>query len=129
MSGHEWTCGKGLAANAALPERIGVLLAALANVLENHTRALDVADPHCKSEYAAYEQLTGEQRAIAGQLAASAEAMEGYRDLPTCRHDETVMADPTGREVFEAFVRAEDELLALLKQHSEEHHAMLSQWT
>ena len=54
--------------------------------------------------------------------------MEGYRGLPMCPHDETVMAEPEVREVFETFVSAEDELLALLNQRSEEHHAMLGEW-
>jgi hypothetical protein len=38
------------------------------------------------------------------------------------------MAEPEAREVFEGLVRAEDALLALLKERSEENHAMLSEW-
>ena len=125
MAEEEWTCGKGLAASAVLPEKIGTLMDQLANVLENHMRALPAADANSKSEYDAYLRLVREHRAIASQLAAAAEAMEAYRSLPMGPHDEAVMAEPAARE---GFVRAEDQLLALLKQRSEENHAMLNQW-
>lgn len=124
----EWTCGRGLAANSVLPEKMGALTEQLANVLENHLRALPTAEAGNQPEIGAYQRLVREHRAIAGELAAAAEAMEGYRTLPMGPHDHAAMAEPEAREVFEAFVRAEDELLALLKQRSEEHHAMLGQW-
>ncbi|OEU86864.1 hypothetical protein DB35_25020 [Streptomyces abyssalis] len=128
MADEEWTCGKGLAASAELPARMGELTDRLANVLQNHMGALPVADPDGKQEHDAYGRLVREYRAIASQLAAAAEAMESYRGLPACPHDEAVMAEPAAQEVFEALVRAEDELLALLKQRSEENHAMLGEW-
>lgn len=128
MAEEEWTCGKGLAASAVLPEKTGTLMDQLANVLENHMRALPAADANSKPEYDAYLRLVRGHRAIASQLAAAAEAMEEYRSLPMGPHDEAVRAEPAAREVFEGFVRAEDQLLALLMQRSEEHHAMLSHW-
>src|SRR5688572_23354469 len=44
VADEEWTCGKGLAASAELPERMGELIGRLADVLENHTRALTGTD-------------------------------------------------------------------------------------
>ena len=41
----QWTCGKGLAAGADLPGKLAALLAARAEVLERHTRALDPSEP------------------------------------------------------------------------------------
>jgi hypothetical protein len=106
---------------------MGELIGRLADVLENHTRALTGTDANSKAEHDAYRGLVREHRAVASQLAAAAEAMESYRSLPVCPHDEAVMAEPEAREVFEGLVRAEDALLALLKERSEDNHAMLSE--
>ncbi|MBV9543637.1 MAG: hypothetical protein JOY61_04605 [Chloroflexi bacterium] len=38
------TCGRGLAANAALPRLLSELMGAQADVLERHTRAIDTTD-------------------------------------------------------------------------------------
>ena len=38
------TCGEGLAANAVLPAKLAELMAAQAEVLKRHTRALDLTD-------------------------------------------------------------------------------------
>ncbi|SCK10239.1 hypothetical protein [Streptomyces sp. WMMB 322] len=129
MEEEEWTCGKGLAANAALPRTIGRVLAGLANVLDNHMQALVLTSDESRAEYGAYERLVGEHRALASQLAATADAMEGYRNLPDGVHDDAAMAEPAAREAFESLVRAEEELLGLLQQSSTEHRAMLSEWS
>src|ERR671935_3226006 len=51
------TCGKGLAANAALPAKLAELVAARAEVLERHTQALDLTDPNARHELDAYTAL------------------------------------------------------------------------
>jgi hypothetical protein len=76
------TCGKGLAERSVLPEKLGRLIAALAEVLEVHTKALDLADGYSKVEHAAYSRLVEEHRKIAAELAATAERMAGYWNLP-----------------------------------------------
>ena len=109
------TCGKGIAANAVLPAKLAELTAATAEVLERHTKALDLTDPAAREELEAYAALVRAHRAIAGELASLAQQMVGYRDLPMGRHDEAVMADPAGQaDAFRRFVAAERELLVLL---------------
>lgn len=129
MEEEEWTCGKGLAANAALPRTIGTVLAGLAEVLDNHMQALVTTSPESRPEYDAYEKLVGEYRALASQLAATAAVMEDCREVPDGVHDEAAMAEPSAREVFENLVRAEEDLLGLLQQSAAEHRAMLSEWS
>jgi hypothetical protein len=109
------TCGKGLAANAVLPAKLAELIAVTAEVLERHTKALDLTDPAAQEELDAYTELVRAHRAVAGELASLAQQMAGYRDLPMGRHDEAVMADPEGQaEAFQRLVAIERELLALL---------------
>ena len=76
------TCGKGLVANAALPTKLAELMAAQAEVLERHTRALDPADAAGNEELDAYSSLVRAHRGVASELASLAEAMSRCRDLP-----------------------------------------------
>jgi hypothetical protein len=120
------TCGQGLAANAILPAKLGQLLGATAEVLERHTRALDLTDPAGRAERDAYAALVRAHRAIAGELASLAQQMEGYRDLPMARHDEAVLADPAGQaEAFRRSVAVERELLQLLTAKVEAEERLL----
>jgi hypothetical protein len=74
----EWTCGKGLAAHSTLPTSMGGMLSALAEMLDSHTRALDLTDEAGRAEYAAYSSLVAQQRMIAAALQAM--------DLETVMH-------------------------------------------
>ena len=110
------TCGEGLAANAVLPAKLAELMAAQAEVLERHTRALDPTDAAAQKELDAYTRLEHAHRDVAGELADLAEEMASYRELPMGRHDMKVMSDPKGQmEAFRRFVAVERELLALLQ--------------
>jgi len=122
------TCGKGLAANSVLPRKLGELVAAMGQVLEGHMKALDLEDVHSKQEFEAYKDLAREHRHIAASLAATAQEMSGYRDLPMGRHDEKAMADPRALEVFENFVRHKQELLTLLQEMIVQDQSMLDKW-
>jgi hypothetical protein len=120
------TCGQGLAANAALPAKLAELLATRAEVLERHTRALDLSEPHGQRELEAYTALVGAHRAVATDLANLAQAMASYRDLPMAAHDMATMTDPSGQaEAFRRFVAVEQELLALLEANVAREHALL----
>jgi len=125
MHEDEPTCGKGLCAHAPLPEKIGALIGAMAEVLQNHTRSLDLVDENARLERDAYGRLVHEQRLIASNLDALAAEMRSYRDLPIAAHDESALADRESREVFASFVRIEESLLAMLQESAAEHRAML----
>ena len=125
MQDEQPTCGKGLAAHAVLPDRIGALMEAMAELLQNHTRSLDLDDANARLERDAYDRLVGEQRAIVASLEALAAAMRSYKDLPVGRHDESTLADRQSVDAFAAFVRAEESVLALLQDTVAEHNAML----
>jgi hypothetical protein len=121
------TCGKGLAENAVLPEKLGAVAAAMADVLENHMQALDLTDPNAKAEHDAYAKLLDAHRRVAAELRATADEMAGYRDLPMGRHDEQVMTSPDVLHTFEEFVKAKQELQALLERKAAQDHEMLAQ--
>jgi hypothetical protein len=120
------TCGEGLAANAVLPAKLAELMAARAEVLKRHTRALDLIDVTTQKELDAYTSLERAHRDIASELADLAEEMASYRNLPMGRHDMTVMTDPKGQmEAFRRFVAEERELLALLQTKLEAEEELL----
>jgi hypothetical protein len=125
-STEKWTCGEGLAANAALPAKLGMLIAGMAGLLENHTRALPSGDANAQQEREAYQRLVKDQRAIAESLQALAAAMESYRDLPIGGHDESVLADQRSRDVFASFIAAEEDVLTLLHEQIREYRTMLA---
>ena len=123
----QWTCGKGLAAGADLPDKLAALIAARADVLKRHTRALDPSEPSGRAELDAYAELAGLHRDAASALAHLASRMAAARDLPMAQHDMQAMADPAGQmEAFRRFVAAERELLGLLRTKLEQDEAMLA---
>ena len=120
------TCGGGLAANAVLPAKLAELMAARAEVLKRHTRALDLTDAAAQKELDAYTSLERAHRDVASELADLAEEMASYCNLPIGRHDMTVMTDPKGQmEAFRRFVAVEQELLALLQATLEGEEKLL----
>jgi uncharacterized protein (DUF305 family) len=119
------TCGKGLAENSVLPERLGNLLTAMAENLEVHMKALDLADPNSRKEYEAYQGLVKEIQQAATQLEETAHRMAGYGDLPMGKHDQQAMTHPRVRETFERFVKRKQELLSLLEQTAERDSTLL----
>lgn len=122
----ERTCGTGLAEQASLPSKLGELMAALAEVLEVHQRALVLSDPGARLEDEAYTTVARRHREIAAQLEAVASQMVGYRDLPAAEHDATAMAGPAAFGAFEKFVMVEQELLMLLQDSVIEGQEMLA---
>jgi hypothetical protein len=123
-----WTCGKGLAASAVLPAKLGALIAAMAELLDNHARSLSEDDANSGRELTAYKRLVKDQRAIAASLTGLAAAMESYRGLPAAPHEESVLADQKSRDVFAAFVDAEESVVTVLQEQIAEYRAMLSEW-
>ena len=129
MADDQPTCGRGLAANAILPERLAALMHAMATMLENHTRALDPSETNGRLERDAYERLVRDQRVLASGLEALARAMVGNRDLPMAKHNMAPLGDQASRAVLAAFIDAERDLIALLQKQAENHAVMLAQMT
>jgi hypothetical protein len=123
----EWTCGKGIAANAVLPAALGKVVAAQAKVLELHMRALDPSNELARKEYDTYKMLVEEQQQIAKQLMATAQEMSDARDLPQAPHDNQAMLDRANLDAFAKLVDAKQELLALLQKTAPEDAAMLAE--
>jgi hypothetical protein len=119
------TCGKGLAENAELPAKLGELTASVADILEAHMPALDLADERSKREYEVYRRLVEDHRQASLQLEAIAKRMAGYRDLPMGRHEQSAMAASAVVDSFQRFVELERELLALLERRVERDRQIL----
>ena len=120
----ESSCGQGLASRSTMQAKLGELLAALAQVLESHMRALDPADANARAELDAYANLVTGHRDIADRLAAIAEQMAGYRNLPMAPHNEEAMSDVLAHKAFERFIGREQELAALLQDQLREDREM-----
>jgi hypothetical protein len=123
----DWTCGKGLAASAVLPERLGAVMAAMAEVLRIHMETLDAEDDASTREHAAYDRVAQQLGQMASQLDALAREMAAYRDLPMGRHDLEAMNRPIVRESFAAFVARKQDLLTLLQETEQSDREMLAQ--
>ena len=108
---NERTCGRGLAEHAVVPAKAAEVIAALALNLEAHLKTLDLSDPSSRREHDAYRTLAAEYAEIASRLAATAQRMAGYRDLPMGRHDAATLASPSLFRTFEELVALERELL------------------
>ncbi len=121
------TCGQGLAANSALPAKLGELIASMADVLDAHTEALDLQDVNARREHDVYVDLVAEQRKVADQLRAIAGKMAGSRDLPMGRHDAEAMSSPKAVETFQSFVDLGQQVLALLNERAGPDERMLTE--
>ena len=121
------TCGKGLAANSAIPAKIAELIASLTATLEAHLDSLVATDDNTEAEREAYQRLAREYRQISEQLQTTARAMAGYRDLPPAEHDEQALATPRMLRAFESYVRAEKQLFNLLRDSLEADEPMLAE--
>lgn len=121
------TCGAGLAAQSQLHTRLAEVAAAMAEVLEQHIRALAPGDPAARPERDAYADLVARHRALAASLEGTARSMVGYRDLPMPAHDEAAMADAASVAAFGRYVRAKAALRAYLESGAEEEQQMLAE--
>ena len=108
------TCGKGLAANASLPDLFGRVTAATAAILEAHLAMLDVSDPRSATEHAVYVAVAEEHRRAAEILLTIAGRMTGARDLPMGRHLDVPEANSEMGRAFAEFVEGETALRGIL---------------
>ena len=91
ISAEPGTCGEGLAANAELPEILGSLIEAMADLFGAHLDALDSSDPGSRPEIEAYTSLSQNHREAASLLGAIAGEMASYHTLPQADHDTAAM--------------------------------------
>jgi hypothetical protein len=107
MEAAEQSCGKGLAAGGEVPAALAQLIIAMADVLEEHTRALDpVDDIRARRELQAYRAIIVEQRRAASQLDATAALMRSHRDLAPAPHDQEVMRSEAAAKAFQRYQAA-----------------------
>jgi hypothetical protein len=121
------TCGQGLAAHSALPAKLAELMAAVADVLENHTTALDLEDENARREQDVYRKLIAQHRQTAAELRSTAGDMASQRDLPMARHDPGVMSSPAALDALGKLVAVEEALLDLLQERVEQHRELLDE--
>jgi hypothetical protein len=121
------TCGRGLAEHSALPAQLAEVTEAMASNLQVHMQALELDDEPAREEHAVYLRLVEEQRQAAARLRAVANEMAAARDLPMGRHDAQTMSSPEVGDAFQRFVKAKQELLALLQGMVEQDRRMLAE--
>lgn len=121
------TCGQGLAEHAALPSRMSDLVLALAEVLERHTKALDLTDAAARMELHAYQDLTQRFGTIAISLQAVSREMERHRGLPMAAHHADKLADPDLTTAFAEYAARAQQLFELLQHSLERHRHMLDE--
>ena len=117
----ELTCGRGVAANAELPQHLADLVAAMAAVLEHHMTALPVSDADARAELEGYAAVVARARDAETALEELAQEMRAKRDLPAAPHDMSILMAPAAQAVFASLVEKEGTLAAVLERRLKEH--------
>jgi hypothetical protein len=121
------TCGQGLAQHAALPAKLAEVTEAMADNLQLHMAALELADDAARMEHGVYLRLAEEQRQAAARLRRVAGEMAAARDLPMGAHDTEALTSPAVAEAFRRFVRAREELAEVLQADLEADRRLLAE--
>jgi uncharacterized protein YndB with AHSA1/START domain len=122
------SCGAGLAQHSSVPAKIAPVFAALAETLETHRAMLVLSDANARHEDDAYQKLAIGYRELATRVEVVASQMASYRDLPAAAHDEKAFGERQ-LEAFQSFVKAQSELLEILRPAAERDEAMLATMT
>lgn len=107
---------------------MAAVFAALAETLESHRAMLVLSDEGARREEEAYEKLAGSYRELASRTSAAASLMASYRDLPGAAHDEAAFGKAQ-LAAFERFVKAQNQLLEILRVAAERDEVMLVSMT
>jgi uncharacterized protein YhfF len=121
------TCGEGLAEQARVPAKLAQLIACLADNLELHSGTLDTSDEHNEREHEVYRKLAEQHRRLSAQLEAAGAEMGAHRELPMGPHDPEALSARKIVEAFEAYVRLEEDLCALLLEQTEQNRKLLAE--
>jgi uncharacterized protein YndB with AHSA1/START domain len=119
------TCGAGLAQHAAVPRRIAIYLAELAETLELHRAMLVLDDESSKKEDAVYRDLAASYRDVAANLKETADRMSAQRDLPMGAHDQSQWTDKH-MKAFARFVHEQGALASVLRMAAVRDERMLA---
>jgi uncharacterized protein YndB with AHSA1/START domain len=119
------TCGAGLAQHAAVPRRMALYLAELAETLELHRAMLVLEEPNAKVEDDVYRELSVSFRSIANQLKETASRMSAQDALPIGAHDESKWTDKHLKG-FSRFVQEQGALASVLRVAASRDEQMLA---
>jgi hypothetical protein len=119
------TCGEGLAQHAAVPQRMAIYLAELAETLELHRAMLVLDDERSKKEDAVYRDLAASYRDVAANLRETADRMAAQRDLPMGAHDQSQWTDKH-MKAFARFVHEQGALASVLRTAAARDERMLA---
>ena len=122
------SCGEGLAQHASVPAKVAPLFAALADTLELHRDLLDPTDPQAREEDEVYRELASRYRGLAQGIADAAARMASCQGLAPCPHDTSAFGSPH-LEAFQRFVKAQRELLEILRPAAERDQRFLASMT
>jgi hypothetical protein len=115
----EETCGQELARDAEVPDRLGRLMAYVADNMETHAAWVGAGVPEAKREHDALLEIAEAYRAIGKAAARAARAMRDMKDFPAAPHD----PDKLDRDGFRAWmrekIRMQRELADLLHDHAD----------
>jgi uncharacterized protein YndB with AHSA1/START domain len=125
LPGDIGTCGAGLAQHAAVPRRVALYLAELAETLELHRMMLVLEDFNANLEDDVYRDLSASFRSIATQLRETAERMSGQDTLPMGAHDESKWTDKH-LKAFSRFVHEQAALASVLRVAAARDEQMLA---
>jgi uncharacterized protein YndB with AHSA1/START domain len=119
------TCGAGLAQHGAVPRRVAIYLAELAETLELHRAMLVLDDANSKREDDVYRELAASYRGIAAKLREAADTMSAQRDLPMGTHDESKWTS-AHMKAFARFVHEQGALASVLRVAAGRDEQMLA---
>jgi hypothetical protein len=120
------TCGEGLAAHAALHDRLATLYTAVARNLELHLTSLDPDDEASRPEVEAYADLEEQHRAVAERLGALGGRMAACRDLPMADHNAEALMSVAVIDAFRELVAAQEGVVDLLQGWIRQEREMLA---
>jgi uncharacterized protein YndB with AHSA1/START domain len=122
------TCGIGLAQHATIPAQIGVMFEGLAETLELHRTMLVRSDPSSQEEDDVYRELAARWNDITRLVRKTAAQMSAQHELAMGAHDQTAWSD-AHLQAFEKFVKAQTQVLALLRVAAARDEQMLAAMT
>jgi hypothetical protein len=118
MSTDETTCGEEMAADAEVPEKLGRLMAHVAENMEAHARWA-ATDRHGQREHDDLMAAAREYRSIADACGRAAVIMRSMHDLPATPHDPTRLDRAGHTRWMRAKIAMQVEFADLLRRHAE----------